>query len=49
MEAVDSSRKKALQAAVAALCVEVGFVSADKGALGVLNEIIQSCMFNSSF
>ena len=43
MEGVDLARRKALQAAVAALCVEVGFVSSDKDAMGILSEILQSC------
>ena len=43
MDGTEIARRKALQAAVAALCVEVGFVSADKNAMGVLSEIIQSC------
>lgn len=43
MEGVELARRKALQAAVAALCVEVGFISSDRHAMGVLSEILQSC------
>lgn len=43
MEKVELARRKALQAAVAALCVETGFVTADKDAMGTLSEILQSC------
>lgn len=45
MEEVETSRRKALQAAIAALCVEVGFMSIEKDALGVLTEILQSCKY----
>ena len=45
-ESVEMARRKALQIAVAALCVEAGFVSADKDAMGTLSEIIQSCELN---
>ena len=43
MESVDVARRKALQAAVASLCVECGFLSAEKDAMGVLSEMLQSC------
>lgn len=43
MEGVELARRKALQASVAALCVEVGFVSADKDSMGTLSEVLQSC------
>lgn len=43
MDGVELARRKALQVAVAALCVEIGFVSADKDAMGTLSEILQSC------
>lgn len=39
------ARRKALQASVAALCVEVGFVAAGKDSMGVLSEILQSCEY----
>ena len=40
---MEAARKKALHAALASLCVEVGFLSADKDAMGVLGEMTQSC------
>ena len=43
MEGVELARRKALQASAAALCLEVGFVAADKDSLGILTEILQSC------
>jgi len=43
MEKAELARRKALQAAVAALCVEVGFITAEKDAMGTLSEILQSC------
>lgn len=43
MESVEVSRRKALQAAVATLCVESGFLSAEKDAMGALSEMLQSC------
>lgn len=43
MNGAEQARRKALQTAVAALCIEVGFVSADSEALGSLSEILQSC------
>lgn len=43
MEGLGLVKRKTLQAAVAALCVEVGFVSADKEAMGTLSEMLQSC------
>lgn len=43
MESLELSRRKALQASVAALCVEVGFVAANKDCMGTLSEILQSC------
>ena len=43
MEGVELARRQALQAAVAALCVEAGFITADKDAMGTLSEILQSC------
>lgn len=43
MEETELARRKALQASVAALCVEVGFTTADKDSMGALSEILQSC------
>lgn len=43
MEGVEFARRKALQAAVGSLCVEVGFLSAEKEAMGTLSEMLQSC------
>lgn len=43
MEVTELARRKALQASVAALCVEVGFVSSEKDAMGTLSEVLQSC------
>ena len=43
MATVEEARKKALQAAVASLCVEVGFVSIDRDAFQVLSQIVQAC------
>lgn len=43
MEEVERARRKALQASVATLCVEVGYMGIEKDALGVLSEIVQSC------
>ena len=40
---VEEARRQALQAAVGALCVEAGFLSSERDALGVLSEILQSC------
>lgn len=40
---MEESRRQALQAAVGALCVEAGFMGAERDALGVLSEIMQSC------
>lgn len=42
-ESFEVARRKALQTAVSALCVEAGFVSAEKDAVGVLTEMMQSC------
>ncbi len=43
MESAELARRKALQTTVAALCIEVGFISADKDAIETLSEILQSC------
>lgn len=43
MDAGEIARRKALQAAIASVCVETGFVSMEKDALGTLTEIAQSC------
>ena len=43
MEEAEIARRKALQTAAAALCVEAGYISTEKDALGVLSEIMQSC------
>ena len=43
MDGLDCVKRKTLQTAVAALCVEVGYVSADKEAMGTLSEMLQSC------
>ena len=45
MEEVERARRKALQASVATLCVEVGYMGIEKDALGVLSEIVQSCKY----
>lgn len=45
MDGVELARRKALQVAVAALCVDVGFLSADKEAMGTLSEMLQSCKY----
>ena len=42
-ESFELARRKALQTAVSALCVEAGFVSAEKDAIGTLTEMLQSC------
>lgn len=44
MDSVDDIRRKSLQAAVAALCVEVGYMTADRGAIETLTQLLQSCM-----
>ena len=36
-------QRKALQTAVAALCVEVGYMQTERDALGVLSEMLESC------
>lgn len=43
MDAGEVARRKALQAAIANICVEAGFVSMERDALGTLTEIAQSC------
>lgn len=43
MDATELARRKALQVAIANLCVEAGFISMEKDALGTLTEIAQSC------
>ena len=43
MESAEIARRKALQVAIANLCVEAGFTSVEKEALGTLTEIAQSC------
>lgn len=43
MESVDNIRRKSLQASVAALCVEVGYMTADRGAIETLTQLLQSC------
>lgn len=43
MDANEVARRKALQAAIANLCIEAGFMSMEKDALGTLTEIAQSC------
>lgn len=40
---MEEARRQALQSAVGALCVEAGFMSAERDALGALSEIMQSC------
>ena len=42
---MEEARRKALQTSVAALCVEVGYISTEKDALGALCEILQSCKY----
>lgn len=48
MEKVELSRRKVLQTAVAALCVEVGYLSVESHALGSLTEATQSCKIKHS-
>ena len=48
MDGHAKSRRKALKVAVAALCREVGFGSAEESALETLTEMLQSCMFKSN-
>lgn len=43
MATVEEARRKALQAAVASLCVEVGFVSVDRDAFQALSQLMQAC------
>ena len=43
MEKVEVTRRKVLQTAIAALCVEAGYGSVEKHALGALTEATQSC------
>lgn len=43
MEKVELTRRKVLQTAVAALCVEAGYLSVESQALGALTEATQSC------
>ena len=43
MERVELTRRTVLQTAVAALCVETGYLSVEKHALGSLTEATQSC------
>jgi len=45
MEGVEVAKRKALETAVAALCIESGFLSAERETIGVLSEIMQSCEF----
>lgn len=44
-----ASRRKALKVAVAALCSEVGFGMAEDSALETLTEMLQACMYESTF
>ncbi len=40
---MEAARRKALQASVAALCVEIGYIGIEKDALGVLTDTLQTC------
>lgn len=44
MDSVEDIRRKSLQAAVSALCVEVGYMTAERGAIETLTQLLQSCM-----
>ncbi len=46
MERVELTRRAVLQTAVAALCVETGYLSVEKHALGSLTEATQSCQWS---
>ena len=48
MDSAEIARRKALQVAIANLCVEAGFTSVEKEALGTLTEIAQSCESNDN-
>ena len=43
MEDVDKARRAGLRSAVAALCVEQGYLSADNDSVETLTQILQSC------
>jgi hypothetical protein len=40
---MDTARRRALNASVAALCIEAGYLSSDRGAIELLTQILQSC------
>ncbi len=42
-ESLSVAKRKTLQYSVASLCVESGFLSADRGAIEVLTQILQGC------
>lgn len=42
-DSLNSAKRKALQSSVAALCVENGYLSSDRGAIEVLTQILQGC------
>ena len=46
MDGVEVAKRKALETAVAALCIESGFQTAERETVGVLSEIMQSCKFS---
>jgi histone H3/H4 len=39
---MDTARRRALNASVAALCIEAGYLSSDRGAIELLTQILQS-------
>ena len=43
MEGVELAKRKALETVVATLCVESGYQSAERDAIGLLSQMIQSC------
>lgn len=40
---MDAAKRKGLQTAVAALCVEAGYTSADRAAIETITQVLQGC------
>ena len=43
MEDADKGRGKVMQTAIAALCLETGVMSVEKGALDAMSQLLESC------
>lgn len=43
MEEAERGRKKVLQTAISALCLEAGFISVEKKALDALGQLVECC------